>query len=76
MEVQHVVVKEYWKSKTFWWNVAVVLIACYLVFENGFGLDVGKLTTVGLGASGAYNLYLRFVTKQPITMPRIPGFGR
>ena len=71
---QSPVVKEFWKSRTFWFNVAVVIIAAAVVVSNGLNLDAGQVGTLALGAVGASNLYLRFLTDSPVAlkMPPIP----
>ncbi len=59
-------VKEFWKSKTFWFNVLalVVLIAQGFGFA-GFTPDA-KMADYAAMVITAINIVLRFVTAQPV----------
>jgi len=58
--------KEFWKSKTFWFNVLalIVAVAGYFGFA-GFEPDSDVLT-LAAGIAAIINLILRSVTYQPI----------
>jgi len=58
--------KEFWKSKTFWFNILalVVAVAGYFGFTS-FEPD-SDVTALAAGLAAIINLILRFVTYQPI----------
>jgi hypothetical protein len=60
--------KDFWKSKTFWFNVLALLV----LVANGFGFADFQadplLSTYAAVIITLINVILRFVTKQPIVV--------
>ncbi len=67
--------KEFWKSKTFWFNVLslVVLIANGFGFVN-FAADP-KLAEYAAAFITIANVILRFMTSQPLSLRKPVTFG-
>lgn len=56
--------KEFYKSKTFWFNVVTILIGVVEVISNTYPIDPQVLLLInGLG-----NLFLRLLSGDPITI--------
>jgi hypothetical protein len=65
-------VKPYYKSKTFWANVLIGLLAGVgALSQQATGVD----SSTWLEISAVLNIALRFVTSQPVTASRDQGQG-
>jgi len=58
--------KDFWKSKTFWFNVLALVVAVAMAFGFGEFEPDPKLYEYASIVVMVVNLVLRFVTKEPI----------
>ncbi len=67
--------KEFWKSKTFWFNV----LSFALLVVNGFGFGSfnadPRLAEYAAAAITIINVILRFMTSQPLSLRKPVTFG-
>ena len=62
--------KEFWKSKTFWFNALFLVLTVAGVFGYGEFAPDQDAKDIAMAVTLVVNLILRFVTKEPITVRR------
>ena len=59
--------KAFWKSKTFWFNCLALLVSVATAFGYGDFRPSPEIQQIALVLVAIANLFLRFVTRQPVS---------
>ena len=60
--------KEFWLSKTFWFNVLALVVTVAGAFGFGDHVPADEVGQIALVLVTVVNLVLRFVTKEPVVL--------